>query len=428
MRAGQASPLRTASLRYSRGVQTTSPASPATSELPPIPWAAVGVGFAAMFVVTGVRTAFAVLYPAIVAEMEWSVGQVTGAFSSGLLVYGPTALAVGVLVDRLGCRATMLVGCVLLIVGLGLVALAAELWHLYIAFTLAAGFGSAAVGFITVVKLVSLSAGRRFPTAFALAFLGTGIGALVMGPTLQAVLELAGWRAAALLMAALVLAGLLPLVATLAPGREAHPERHTAGRGVMPRARGALFAAFFLGNASLGYLMLVPTHQVAQSQSAGFSPMTSASAAGLWGALTSVGGVAGGLALERWGPGWLAVVAALLFGLGTAALILSTPESAWLLALFVVVSGLGRGVLGIPLVAAQTRAFAGPRLGSITGRLDLGYGLGAFLGPWLTAVVLDASGSYGPGLASAIASATLVAVGTALGARLARDGRAAPRP
>jgi len=249
-----------------------------------------------------------------------------------------------------------------------------------------------------------------------------------MGPTLQAVLELAGWRAAALVMAALVLAGLLPLVATLAPGREAHPERQTAaGPGVTPSRR-ALFAAFFLGNASLGYLMLVPTHQVAQSQSAGFSPMTSASAAGLWGALSAVGGVAGGLALERWGPGWLAVVAALLFGLGTAALILSTPESAWLLALFVVVSGVGRGVLGIPLVAAQTRAFAGPRLGSITGRLDLGYGLGAFLGPWLTAVILDASGSYGPGFASAIASATLVAVGTALGAHLARDSRAAPRP
>jgi len=323
----------------------------------------------------------------------------------------------------------MLVGCVFLSVGLGLVALTTELWHLYVAFTLAVGFGSAAVGFITVVKLVSLSAGRRFPTAFALAFLGTGIGALVMGPTLQAVLELAGWRVAALVTAALVLGGLLPLVATLAPGREAHPERHTAAdRGVAPRPRRALFAAFFLGNASLGYLMLVPTHQVAQSQSAGFSPMTSASAAGLWGALTAVGGLAGGWALERWGAGWLAVVAALLFGLGTAALILSTPELAWLLVLFVVVSGVGRGVLGIPLVAAQTRAFAGPRLGSITGRLDLGYGLGAFLGPWLTGVVLDASGSYGPGFASAIASAMLVAVGTALGAHLARDSRSAPRP
>ena len=228
----------------------------------------------------------------------------------------------------------------------------------------------------------------------------------------------AGWRAGALAFAGLVAVGLLPLVALLAPGPEASgPRVNTRGgeapAGVMSRE----FVLFLIGNATLGYLMLLPTHQVAHLLEAGFSPMVAATTAGLWGAMTAVGGVIGGRALERWPAGRLGAIGTILFAAGMIALILDRPEAIWLGAVYVLAAGLGRGVLSTLLASGQTRAFAGPRLGRLTGLLDLGFGFGAFLGPWLTAVVHDREGSFQLGLASTVVSATIVAVVTTFGSR-----------
>ena len=372
-----------------------------------------------MFVVMGGRTAFGVLYPAIVADLGLSVSEVTGAYSAGLLIYGPAALGVGVLVDRVGCRATMLGGCACLAAGMVVAALATDLWQFYVAFLLVTGFGSAATGFITVIKLLEMGARQRFAAAFGLASMGQGLGTLLISPAVQGVIDLAGWRAGALAVAGLVAVGLLPLVLAFAPGPERPSERRA---GAAPPTAGVLsvaFGVFFVSNAALGYLLLLPTHQVAHLIEAGFSPIAAATAAGAWGALIAVGSPVGGWLLERWGHPRLLVLAMALFALGTFALVLATPGAAWLLVPFVLAGGSARGMLGVALGSAQTRAFAGPRLGRMTGLLDLAYGAGGFLGPWLTAVVHDAGDSFGPGIASAVLAGTIVATTVPLGARLA---------
>ena len=60
-----------------------------------------------MFILMGSRTAFAVLYPAMVRDEGWAVTDVTAAYSSGLLLYALLAILVGIGVDRLGCRVMM---------------------------------------------------------------------------------------------------------------------------------------------------------------------------------------------------------------------------------------------------------------------------------------------------------------------------------
>ena len=50
------------------------------------------LAFLAMFFQMGTRVAFAVLYPAIVADQGWSVLDVTGAYSAGLLLYAAIAM------------------------------------------------------------------------------------------------------------------------------------------------------------------------------------------------------------------------------------------------------------------------------------------------------------------------------------------------
>ncbi|MDP8925041.1 MAG: MFS transporter, partial [Chloroflexota bacterium] len=177
-------------MRSASAPPTATLAPPA---LPPLPWSAVALCFMAMFFVMGARTGFAVLYPRIVADMGWTVAEVTGAFSAGLFVYAPMAVVAGVVLDRFGCRFSMLVGSACLTAGMVTAASATELWHLYVAFILTNGIGSPGVGFITVIKVLSLRAGPRFATAFGIAFMGQGAGALVVSPAVQGVVDAAGW-------------------------------------------------------------------------------------------------------------------------------------------------------------------------------------------------------------------------------------------
>src|SRR5215212_7072208 len=85
------------------------------------------------------RSAFGVLYPSMVTADGWSVGEVTGAFATAMLVYSPAVVLAGVLVDRLGVKATLLVGTVLLAGGSIGIGLAREIWQVYVLYAVTGG-------------------------------------------------------------------------------------------------------------------------------------------------------------------------------------------------------------------------------------------------------------------------------------------------
>ena len=172
--------------------------------------------------------------------------------------------------------------------------------------------------------------------------------------------------------------------------------------------------------------MLVPTHQVAYMLDLGFVATLAASAAGGWGAMMSVGSVVGGVLVDRFGLGRVLGASLVLFSVGTFGLFVSSPAGLWLLGLYVLLGGIGRGLLGMTLGAAQTKTFAGPHLGRMTGILDVGFGTGAFLGPWATAFIHDQGGSYGAGFLATIAASIVGAAATVVALRL--NARPAPVP
>ena len=373
-----------------------------------------------MFVLMGSRTAFAVLYPEMVQSEGWAVTEVTSAYSSGLLLYAVLAIPVGLGVDRLGCRVVMVAGSIVMATGLAVASVATEVWHLYLAYLMTAGLGAGGIGFITQIKLLSIRNGARFATAFGLAFMGQGLGSLLVSPSVQVLTDTQGWRTATLVCALVVAVVLLPLAAWLAPG----PERRHATRtgetsaGSAPRVLSLMLLIFLIANAMLGFQMLVPTHQVAYMLDLGFVATIAAIAAGGWGAMMSVGSVGGGWLVDRFGLGRVLGVALALFTAGTLGLFVSSPSALWLLVLYVVAGGAGRGLLGVTLGAAQTKTFAGPHLGRMTGIMDVGFGTGAFLGPWATAVVHDQIGTYGPGFLTTIVASIIGALTTILALRL----------
>jgi MFS family permease len=383
-------------------------------------WPTVGLAFVAMFILMGTRTAYAVLYPEMVRSEGWSISDVTSAYSSGLLLYALLAILVGLGVDRLGCKTMMAGGSVLMGIGLLVSAWATEVWHLYVAYLMTAGLGAGGIGFITIIKTLSLRTGSRFATAFGIAFMGQGFGSLLVSPAVQVLMEAQGWRLTTALCAVVVLAVLLPLALWLAPGRSVrHPPRADGSApDTAPGAWSLACVIFLVANFVLGFQMLVPTHQVAYMLDLQQPAAIAASAAGAWGLMMSVGSVIGGWLVDRLGLGRVLIWSLVLFTVGTFGLVTSTLEWTWLLVVYVLAGGIGRGLLGVTLGAAQTRTFAGPHLGRMTGILDVGFGSGAFLGPWGTAVLHDQVGTFAPGFLATIPASIIGAACTVLALRL----------
>ena len=65
-------------------------------------WVLVAIAFVTMAVGVNARTAFSLLFPAILAEFHWSRGVTAGAFSFGFLVSAVITPLVGRLMDRRG--------------------------------------------------------------------------------------------------------------------------------------------------------------------------------------------------------------------------------------------------------------------------------------------------------------------------------------
>jgi MFS family permease len=381
-----------------------------------------------MFILMGSRSSFAVLYPVMVHDEGWAVTDVTAAFSTGVLLYAFLAIPVGLGLDRLGCKVILVSGAVMMAIGFAIAAQATEIWHLYAAYLLTAGVGACGIGFITQMKVLSHGNGARFATAFGVAFMGQGLGSLVVSPAVQVISDAAGWRVATWLCAVAIALILVPLAAWQAPGPQAHAghEGHQSNGSNPPWWR-LVVGIFLVANVTLGFQMLVPTHQVAYLLDLGFGATLAASAAGAWGAMQSVGSVGGGWLVDRFGLARVLAVSLILFTVGTLGLMMSSPAAGWLLVVYILAGGIGRGLIGLTLGAAQTQTFAGPRLGRMTGTMDVGFGAGAFFGPLGTAAVHDGFGTYAPGFFSTIL-AVMIGIACILSARRIRDRAPHPTP
>jgi MFS family permease len=95
-------------------------------------WVLVGIAFVTMAIGVNARTAFSLLFPAILDEFGWDRGVTAGAFSFGFLVSAIVTPSVGRLMDRRGPRLVVEIGVVAMGTGLLLATLAREPWQLYL--------------------------------------------------------------------------------------------------------------------------------------------------------------------------------------------------------------------------------------------------------------------------------------------------------
>ena len=405
--------------------------------------AAVLLGVATIGAYGVVQYAIGVLVPAIGRDTQWSTGTLAAAFSVGVLLSGPAAVASGYTLDRIGSRPVLLGA-----LAIGATLLSASSWSTApAAFVVLWGLGAAAVGGGLYYPVTMAAVSRLYPRrrAAALSVL-TLLGALaspLFYPLAGALIELLGWRAALrALVAVLVMLALPAALFAGAPGAAAvaGSVRRAGGWRAVPGAlaqidapTGRLLLTLVIASAATSALML---HHVAALQAAGLSLAVASGFAGARGLMQIPGRLVLAPAVRvlglRGSLGGAYVAAVVAAGALWIALVIG---GAWAMAVvFAIAGGFAVG-LQSPLnglLAAET--YGDARLGTLSGVAQLLTSLSGAAGAWLGGTLADARGGFAPTFAAiaVVQVGALVALrwqtAAARGAAPARaDGAGPPR-
>jgi MFS family permease len=382
-------------------------------------WIIVGIGFFNMMLVMGTFFSSGVLFAAIIGEFGWSRTAASLPFSIALICYAATAWLAGQLFDRYGPRRLFPLGVLMLGIGLLLSARASASWHLVLSWGLLVSQGFNVAGFVPHVTQVALWFLRRRGVASGLMISGASVGALLVVPGVQYLVDHLGWRSAYTLLGLAVMVCLVPLNLLWQRHRPAdlglHPDgdadalpvpahlptpaaaASTAPPWTLWRAVGtSRFWLLCVMAACIGWLSnITGVHQIAHLIDNGFPGILAASMVGFAGLLRAFSSTLWGGLSDRFGREGVytfgsAFVVASLFLLA----FLHPASAVWMLYGYALTYGIGYGVHGAVEASATADLFYGPHLGAILGALELGWGLGGFVGAWLGGFWYDQWGSY----------------------------------
>ena len=372
--------------------------------------AGVLVGFGSLLVYT-----FGIFLKPLTEEFGWSRQAASLAFGIAAIMIAVCSPPLGYLLDRVGARRVILpcmtvFGCAFASLGL----LTRHLWHLYAIFAIlgAVGSGTAHLAF---ARAVSTWFDRHRGMALALVMAGGAVGAIVLPPAAQALIESLGWRAAFATLGAMVLAVALPVVVPMVrerpgigPASRVSPEGTSVAQAIRSRAFWILIVVLFLfsigQNGALAHLSALLTDR-------GVSPPDAAIAVSLMGAASLLGRLVTGWLLDRFFAPRVAFGILVLAALGI--FILSSAHSMVMGSLAAVLVGAGMGGEADMTPYLLSRYFGLRSFSVLYGFTWTGYAIAGAIGPVLMGRAFDTTASY-QALAVKLSVLTLFAAGLML--------------
>jgi MFS family permease len=373
--------------------------------------------FANMIVMRGVNGAFGVYYLALLEEFSWSRSDGATIASANFFVYAIASPLVGLAFDRFGPRLLMPLGAFL--VGGGLVAssFATSLLGMYVSYGIITALGQGALSFVGHNALISFWFVRRRATAIGIASMGQGVGALVMVPLTQILIDNFGWRWTYIFTGGLLLLILVPANAVFQrrapadvgqfpdgdrsspaqnPGR--HSAKHAGERDwtLAEAARSFPFWCITIGHLALGTaLFLINTHAIAHFVAVGYEKLAASFYFGLIGFIRIGATIVWGSISDRLGRSKAYGVATLVTALGVAGMIAMTIDAPlWLVYLTIALYGIGHSAGNPTYGAVIGDIFSGRKIGLIFGFLEISFGFGSAFGSWIGGYLFDTNGTY----------------------------------
>ncbi len=383
-------------------------------------WIVIAVAFITMAVVVNARTAFSLLFPAILDEFQWDRGVIAGAFSIGFVASGALTPIMGFAMDRWGPRVVIPIGGVMVISGLLGATIVSSPIGFYIYLGVLVISGSVAMTYFVHSMFLPNWFVRKRGLAIGIAFSGAGIGSITLLPWFQTIIDSSGWREACIVISGVV-AVIIPLTAYFQRLRPQELGLEPDGDAAVEEAKGKkmpdpivdknwvetdwtlglairtsrfwwVFCAYFTALYAW-YAVLV--HQTVYLIESGFDSTTAATALGLVALFGIAGQICVGALSDRIGRegAWTLALMGYIVCYGILLELPNTPSN-FLLYLMVAMQGLlGFGLSAI-YGSVTAEIFTSRHFASIFAVCGLGGNVGAGVGPWLTGYLFDNSGSY----------------------------------
>lgn len=390
-------------------------------------WRVVAATGGGVFVVSLFFFTFPVFLKPLSDEFAWSRETVSAAYAAMTLASALSAPLVGYLFDRSGAR--WISGPCLAVAGCGFASLAwltPRVWHLYAVFALI-GLVTTGASYIVYSRVIATWFDARRGLALAIMIACSGAGAIVFPPAAQAVIDLAGWRHAYLVLGIASSAIGLPIIVGFVR------ERDTVARGTSAAAADArAMMAKALRSRVLWTLLVVVfgttmavnatiVHLSALLTDRGVPAARAALVVSVLGAASVAGRLLTGALLDRFAANRVAFVLLATAASGVFLLAGADTAAAGIVAAALIGFGTGGEIDVFPYLLS--RYFGVTALSSLMGLAWMAFGLAGAVGPMVMGRAYDATGSYEFVLASAAAGT--LGVG-ALMLSLPSPGRASP--
>ncbi len=384
----------------------------------------------------GIRSSFGVFFKSIESEFELGRAATSSIFSLYMVIGSAFAFVGGWALDKYGPRVTVLLLGLSAGLGLVLTGWTSSLWQLFLTYSLLTAIGTGSI-YVVVMSTVSRWFVKRRGLALGIASIGAGSGSVVMAPFAAYLISHLGWRMACVALGLVVWVVVIPMSRLLkrdpqemgllpdgakssSKGAAAIPDAISAEKGLHPpdlsltqvlRVRSFWFFWFvFLLHAF--NLFMVLTHVVPYATDMGITDGDAAAIISLIGGGSVVTRVLLGIVADRQGRKLTAIICSLLQGGAMVWLVWS--RELWMFYVFALVFGFSYGGSGPLITALVSDTFGVSRIGAVLGMLEIGFGIGAALGPAAGGLIFDVTSNYSLAFGSGALSISAVALFLAL--------------
>ena len=378
-------------------------------------WVVVATFLVIGTTIWGIRFSFGVFFKSIEAEFNLTRAATSGIFSAYMVLGGVFTILGGWALDRYGPRIIILVMGIFTGLSLLLTSQTNSLWQLFITYSLLLAVGTSSL-YVVIMSTVSRWFDKKRGLALGIASSGNGLGTLVMAPFATFLIARFDWYRTYLILGLIAWGIVLPLsrllrrdpyeIGALPDGAKAEPtdkdlpQPRAEENNLQPtdlslrqalRTR-SFWLIIFSWLLYASSLFLVLTHLVPHVTDIGFSAAEGATVLSLVGGTSIVGRVLLGTISDRIGRKATGIICALVQAGAIAWLAWS--QQLWMLYLFALIYGLVYGGMTPSMAALISDTFGLRKIGAILGVLDVGFGLGAAIGPVVGGLIFDVSKSY----------------------------------
>lgn len=372
-------------------------------------------------VTLGTQASFGLFFEPFNEEFGWNRTEISGAYSLAQILYGVTAILIGLLSDRFGPRRSVLICGISLGVGCLLMSQVRSTWHIYLFYGVLFGMGNSI--FIPLISRITKLFTHRRSMILGITIGGGGLGMMAVPPAISRLLTFCDWRWPFVILGTLML--LLIAMAAVVLRNQHGPSSQTGLKESRPATSGIehtgvtfreavrmnqLWLMCIILTAYSFAFVALDVHIVPYLTDIGISSAVASIVLTVIGGGTLLGQIGLGGLGDKIGNKKAFFCSLVILTLGS--LLLLGLREVWAFFIIAVLLGTAFGLAGTQTSPMTAWLFGLASHGLFLGIFSFCFTLGASLGPLVFGYIYDSTGSYRNAfwVAAALAAASVALI------------------